>query len=445
MFVINRQSIGPSFFLRRMLAKTIALTVASVLLTATVSAQRYKTIPPKLEPRAAKTLRGQVANAMRSAAVFESGGKENIDRYYKRYYFPKMTQYTPSALSVLGKVRENLVKQLRGSTVPAAQTHLTQLTLGVMRALARDNYHPAVRYNATLLLGTLDKKYPAGGANPAPPEVLSAGTNELLELLEQQDFDGVKVHPSVQVGALEGLERHVRYGLDPQYAGRVTQASMAVVAQESADQDVDTDVNNWMKCQAARVLAGQFQAGPSQEVQRALTKLIASDSMSLEDRCCIVSLLGKIEYAGAAEADVTATLLPLGLLTKAVVTEGAEKAKEFEDLVLGNNPGGGRINFGGRRGKQGPKLERRQLLSRLKSIADGATSLSKGLPADQQQQVQSLTGLLLPVIRISALPKELDLDVTGEVIKLENTIHDLVASWQPAPAAAEATDADFAE
>ena len=306
--------------------------------------------------------------------------------------------------------------------------------------LSRGNYHPAVRYNAVLILGLLDQQY-AGGRVKAKPIVLSEATNGLLELLETNEFKGVKVHPSVKVGALEGLERHARFGIDAQYADRVTQASLAMLAQKPSDVDVDADVNNWMKCQAARVLVQQFKTGPSKEVHGALTQMIADDNMSLEDRCCVAGLLGKMTFPG--EADVAVTLVPLGMLTQAVVAEGAEKAQEFEDLILGNNPSGRRRSYS--RDEEGPKLERRQLLSRLASINKGATSLTAGLNDEEKQKLQGLTDLLLPVMKASGSPKELDLEVTAKVIQLSDTIADLVANWQPAAAVVEAAKPDFDE
>ena len=446
MFAMNHRILLSRSFVCRVLAvrKVLACSLLLAAFATTASAQRYKAIAPKIEDRAARAMKSQVATAMRNAAAFGAGGKEKIDSYYKTYYFPIMTQATPEALATLGKNREDLMKQLRGSGVPRAQDHLTQLTLGVMRVLARDNYHPAVRYNASLILGLLDKKYASSGAKPTPPVALPAGTSELLDLLEQNEFKGVKVHPSVKVGALEGLERHVRFGLESQYADRVTQAAMAVLAQKASALGVDADVHNWIKCQAARVLTRQFKDGPNAEVHAALTKLIADDKMSLEDRCCVVGLLAKVKYDAAAGADVASTLVPLGKLTLAVVDEGAEKAEEFVELRRGNAPLGRRVSS--RRGEEGPKFERRELLARMISIAKGAKSLSNGLPDGEKQKVQDLLGLLQPVVAVSRDKKALDLDVTSEVIKLNRAIKTVVADWQPAKAvAADAEDADFTE
>jgi len=456
MFTEKKRSVLPrfsGFFAGRSTGCSCARSVAMLLLVGILAGpvaaqqQHYKAIPPKMTIKASKPLGSKVSEAMRNRAAFDAGGQKNIDGYFKTFYFPMMTQAGPADLARLGKLREDLFKRyLRGSTIPAAQAYLTNTTLGVMRAIARDDYHPAVRYNAALILGLLDQQYAAGGANSTPPVVLPAATNELLELLEQSEFNGVQVHPSVKVGALEGLERHVRFGLDAQATDRVTQAALAVLAQAGSTLEVEADVHHWIQCQAARVLVRQFQAGPNAAVHTALTKLISNDKMSLEARCCIVGLLEKMTYTVATGADVASTLVPLGNLTKAVVAEGAEQAQEFEDLMLGNNPGRGRRgNFGGGRDAEGPKLERRQLLSRLTLIEKGAHSLSEGLPEAERQKMQSLTALLMPVIKKSLHKKTLDLEVTGEILQLQGTINTIVASWQPVEPVADSADADFAE
>lgn len=442
----NRGAIA-RYSIRCALQSLLALAIAIGGISGQVVAQKYKSIEPRLSTKEGKALRSKVNTALRNPSNYNAGGSADIDKYFKQYYFPRRTQWNPGALAELGKKREEMVKLLRGTTVPKAQEQLTTLTQGVMKVLVRDNFHPAVRYNATLILGLLDEKYPSSGANASAPVVLSAGTNELLELLENEEFNGVKVHPSVKVGALEGLERHVQFGMDAQYAERVTKAALAVMGQDAKAIEVDADVNNWMKCQAARVLAYQYKDGPTQEIQAALTALIANEKMDLEDRCCVTGLLDKMKYTAGAQADITATILPLGKLTKAVVDEGAEVAREYEELILGNAPTTRRPrNIGGGRDDSGPKVERRELLSRLVLIDRGAKALSDGLADAEKQKVDSLTALLEPVISQSKDSKAFDVDIIREVYKLESSVENLVASWQPAAAAAPATDeVDFAE
>jgi hypothetical protein len=79
-----------------------------------------------------------------------------------------------------------------------------------MNAIAKGNYHPAVRYNAALILGQLDAQ---PGAKPLP-----AGTEAILAFLENDQFNNVPVPTAVQIAALVSLHRHARLGVDPPVA-----------------------------------------------------------------------------------------------------------------------------------------------------------------------------------------------------------------------------------
>jgi len=401
--------------------------------------QQYKTIPPRLNNRAAKQLSLTVSEALRNPQNFQQD-KDKVDTYFTRYYFPKMTSTSAADLGRLGKMREDLFKRyLRAAQVKPAQEHLTNMTLKVMRSIARGNYHPAVRYNAVLILGSLDQQY---APTPIP---LPAGTNELLELLEQEDFKGVKVPASIRLGALVGLERHTRFGVDARYADRVTKAVLQVIALEQPPTDLTLDVHHWMQCRAAHVLANQYAKGPTPEMHAALTAMIADVDMGLEDRCCVAELLGKIEYSKAKGIDGAATVVALGGLTKDVVSDEAKHARDHKKEVLRGSPA---TRLGGFRG-QGvggtePTYARARLLSRLKSITDGADSLQAGLPDASKEQLQSLTTALAPVMQVAADKDSFDLDIVEQVLRLTSEIENVVNGWQqPAEATDEPADKDL--
>ena len=65
-------------------------------------------------------------------------------------------------------------------------------------------YHPAVRYNAVLIIGMLDKTYAAPGRPPVP---LPEGFVKLHTILDAA-VKGKQVAPFLVVGALVGLQRH---------------------------------------------------------------------------------------------------------------------------------------------------------------------------------------------------------------------------------------------
>lgn len=401
--------------------------------------QRYEAIEPKLTYREGRSLGGEVNSAMRNAASYQAGGKEKIEQYYNTFVFPRMTQFSAAALARLGDEREDLIKQLRGANVSAAQTQLTALALNAMRVIAKRNYHPSVRYNAALVLGMLDKEYSNGSSAPV---ILPEATAQLLELLENDEFEGIKVHPSVKVAALEGLDRHARFGVDQQYRERVTKAALAVAAQEASSLGISKQANNWMRCQAARVLARLYSEGMTSEVLSALNKLIEDEKMSLDDRCRVAESLGMVKFnTVAAGTDSASTVLPLGQLTKAAVTEGAKKAREFEEEVTSGPMDFRRSSRSlSRRGEEGPEFERRPILARLTCIEKAATSVAAGLDAASQQKVQDLVALLKPAIKTIS-DEKLNLDVTAAVKSLEASVNSAVAGWQPA-AAAPAAEAE---
>ncbi len=402
------------------LAMRMAAALAVLCAALPVFAQRYKTIPPNAAARTVVNLN----QVLRDPTAFQAA-KGDVDKYFKQYFFATMTSATPDNLGLLGKQRDALFRYIRRTPVKAAQEHLTQLTLEVMHVVSRDNYHPSVRYNAVLIIGMLDQR--VAGARGVPPVPLPAAAGDLLELLEQEEFQGVKVLPALKVGALIGLERHARFGIDGQYAVRATAAALAIVNEKEAPEDMAADVHHWMKVAAARVLANQYAKGPTAEVQAGLTAMIQDGEMNLADRCAIAKLMGKIDYTSAAAIDSAAAANALAGLAKEVVVEEAGEARDFQKKILEGNQGirPGRFSRS-RGGPEGPTYGRRRLLDRLISIEEGAKSLSKGLADEAKQKLDRLVALLNPVIVVAADKDSLDLDITPKVIELDAAIAGLV-------------------
>jgi hypothetical protein len=87
------------------------------------------------------------------------------------------------------------------------QRELTQMAFAKLQPVERNkgkSYHPAVRYNAILILGMLDATYPGAGAKEVP---LKEATAELT-LIINAAAEGKRVPPFLVVGALVGLQRH---------------------------------------------------------------------------------------------------------------------------------------------------------------------------------------------------------------------------------------------
>ena len=419
-------------------------------LASPVMAQKYKTIP-SMKKREALRLTGAVRTAIKNPSGFGADA-ESIDKYFKRYYFPIMTSTRPADLGELGKRRENLFKQyIRAAANPDSQASLTNLSLKICRVLAIDNYHPAVRYNATLIIGNLDKRYSRGKDDV--PQVLPEGTKLLLDLLEKDslEFKGkqLSVHSVVKSGALVGLERHARHGVEAGLSDRLTQAMLTLIDQQERPEDLSKEVHDWMKCQAVAVLVQQFKSQPNAQLQNTLNAIAQGDSFELDDRCYVASLMENAEYENAQGLDGAATLGALAKLTQDVLKVEAKLAKEFEDAMLaggGRSLGGGEGRlFGGGGRTQAPdsseKVVRSRLLSRLVAIYDGGVAVAKGLSADEQAKVQELLDSMKELRSATRNADTSDLSIVKLVISANQDVNRLVQSW--GGAAEDVEEADF--
>lgn len=441
------------FFGSRCARISVLVALAAVCLASPVWAQFYKEIKPRLTDRQAKSMQAAVGQAIRDQAGFGTN-ETTVTDYFSKYYFPKMTLTDSASLADLGDRREDLFRRfIRATPNAASQATLTNLSLKVATAISQGNYHPAVRYNGVLILGNLDRQIAGGRNNPTPPIPLPAATEVLLDLLEREDFKGVKVSPAVQLGALVGLGRHARFGVAPKYAERVTKTALDLIAQENPPEEVSKDIHHWMKCRAASVLANQHRQKPDATLQTALNALMLDEKLDLDNRCFVAGLMKPLDYAKADGLDSAATVAALGSLSQDVLKAEAKLASDYQQEFLGGGGGGGlgrRGLFGGgrggggnRRGDDGPKFERRQLLSRLRAIYDASGSLAVGVPDAAKAQLRSLLDAMKPARLDAADKNKIDLEIAKTVIQSAQDVNQVIRSWNQGAASTESAEDDF--
>lgn len=436
---------------RRRFSLCAALAVVFGSLSTATFAQDYRTLPVN---QAASSLRISFATAARNPAGL-GGSQADVEKYLKEYHLPSMTLHTSDALKELSKSREQLLKLLTQVTNAGSRDFINELIFTYGRGMARGNFHPAVRYNAVLMLGDLDQQLGSGSAAPVP---MAKATQELLELVEKEDFNKVPVPESVKLGALIGLERHSRYGIDPSLNPRLT-AAMIKVAGSPTPEDVDADVHDWVRRTAAQVLANQAKQGPTKEVQAALTALIADKKVDLDERCNAAAALKRITYPANADIDGNAAVDAMAQLALDVVSEAANLARDYQKQALagadfssraGGGYGGGRGygggEYGGGRGyggdeeETGPRFERRQVFARLYSIATGSTSLKAGLADEPKARLDDMIDQMGPTMQIMENKDATEVSVSNKVIELETALKQLVPAAKPAEEAAAATE-----
>ena len=438
----------------------LTLVAAACCATRSANAQNYKALQPSPAP-AARALTGRVSTILRGAGDPSAEDLKVLDDYFMKYFFPSMTVYNPpEALGNLGTSREWLfTRYINIAKSQAARDHMTGNTLKAMGAIAKGAYHPAVRYNAALIIGQLEQ-------TPGTP--LPAATEVLVSLLESDEFNKVPVPTALKVAAIIGLQR--RPTLEPAIAERVNKAATAIAMRKEAPDDASAQVYGWVRKNAAKLLTASVAKGMTPEVNQTMVALVSDKTIDLDDRCNIAQLLKPDMYKAAQGIDVDSMTIALGDLAKQVLTLEAKDAKKFEDeyfagggAALGPAGGGG---FGGRGGGEmgmgmgggfggamtfeetGPNYERRRMIDRLLAIADGASAVSEGGTDESKAKLRQLVDALRGVALASADEKATLEEIAPAVQDLSVDVNKLVATWIPAAAAGAADEpgaGDFGE
>lgn len=437
---------------RRIVAGTRMLFAASLaawLVAAAVAhAQQYHAEDVDEKARALRPIaQGCVKDPARYAA-----DRDRFREFFEKYYFPAMTQFSPKGLEALGSLRYELFNNyLWPATSPELQADLTRMAYANLQPIPfskTKNYHPAVRYNAILVLGLLDEQYPIDTGSRRRPSKPYKEANEYLTKLVAYAADGNPVDPSLLVGALIGLERHAqnRESLERAQVEAMTAALLKLAALEPLAPQADRPIANWIRQQTATILAKLGSPGPKGEVHATLLKMIAGETepkLTLDSRCQIGALLRLIDYQGAT-IDGKATADAVLKLVDDVVADELKTARDFEEAHLGPGLGG----FGGRRNRARVRVsqfgdeiqyERRVLLARLTDLRSALDATRPLVPAETQSVYDAVLAAMRPVADGAANPDEIGLELARKVREMANAIQ-RATNPGAAPAAEEPAD-----
>jgi hypothetical protein len=436
--------------LRRFQSFAIAAIVLSGALQA--SAQQYKSLPVDDRARLLGPLAQECAKNPSRYAV----DKDRFTEYFQKYYFPAMTRPDPEALAELGRMRDDLLSRfLWASRDEKLQSDLTKIAFESMWPIATSkDYDPAVCYNAVLILGRLDKQYAIdSAANRRPPIPLEEATTK-LNLIINSAAEGKAVPPYLLVGALVGLERHSQYtdGLGRDTVAGMNAAVLKLATKEVPLPEVDRDVVEWIRVQAATVLANLGKSQPTAEQLAAIDKMIADGTvpkMSLDARCRVAALLGTVKLDGSG-LDGRATTDALLDLTISVVDSESKAAKAFQDANLqGGGYRGSMGRFGSSRDKgrikfnpdtQEMELDNRLTLARLGDLKLGLSAAKSIAPADKQPVFDAVLAVFGPAIAAAESPNTVDLVVAGKIVAMADQVRSAVKTGSAPEAAAASGD-----
>ena len=426
----------------RCVKQPMLLLIAVASIASPAAAQAYRTDQPvEAAKRNAGLATGSVLDPSRYATE-----KVKVLEYFNQYYFPAMTRTGPDELRALGDLRYNLFKRfLWATTNEEYQRDLTMAALQAMGKVVTANppYHPAVRYNAILIIGMLDQQYAI--ENQRPPTPLAAATTALTKIVDRASTD--QFPPPVTLGALVGLERHTRYKdkLDPAAIEAISAALLKLVNEEKPIQEMDRDTFAWLQLRAAGVLAQIGSVGKNNGVHDGIIKLVEKFK-SLDDRAAAAALLAKIKYEGAKVDGAPAAEAVLKLARDMGEAE-SKRAEEFEE---GHAQGGsgafmqGRGEFmpGGITGEEEEeRFPRRHVLARLTDLKTGLTATKPIAPKVAQARIDAVLKAIEPAIKAAQNKELVELRLTGAIHTMAGAID--LAATPPKNAAAEEENVKF--
>ena len=270
--------------------------------------------------KAARNASQETADNVLKGAADLGAAKTELDRYYNGLLFPSMTQVDDESLSKLGDLREGLLKQIQGTSNDSAiRKHmLDELVLPYFSRVASDSgYHPAVRLNAVLVIGNLNRR--DGERNVEPSLPMEAALQTLVNLA-----NAAETPPYLKIGALAGVLRHAVIDgqlktkvLDNQLREQAIQLAISVLDATAPASAPDaaplTDEQYWMRRQAVQIL-GKFRApGADGKAVIALRNILDDQTAPLWLAADAIEAYGDMVFVDAAQAEVPKAVKSIGM------------------------------------------------------------------------------------------------------------------------------------
>ncbi len=190
-----------------------------------------------------------------------------------------------------------------------------------MQKLAAGNYHPAVRVNAMLMIGDLNRV-------EQPPTPLPEALTVMIAAVQSS-----QVSDAVRATAMVGIKRHVAAGIPEDEARKALTAAMLKIVADDLPAGAVRDGREWILRQAIDILGRLGSVGENNAVFTPLAKTLADDKLPLKTRTAAAESLGRLNYAGATGINPADVAAMLGQLAIDVCTNELRQAKSSGDPV----------------------------------------------------------------------------------------------------------------
>jgi hypothetical protein len=274
--------------------------------------------------------RNQIRDMLKQDGPLTPEKQNEFDKWYLNYEFPTMTLFTPEALKELPDARRRLLKEdIERAENKAFHDHLVALAFDYFSKLVDGDYHPAVRYNAVLIVGELnDKEMSRSGAAPAPPLPLAAALRFLTGELEKENTSD-----SIRLGSMVGLLRHVQLDAQDEVRPqpnripaaeiqRLRTVTLNLVNTPKPPANRSQAGHDWMRRRALELLAWIAAGRVDQEIVDTIVARLADSDENRGVRCDAARALSIVAYTPDARH-------PGGAPIKIKVREAAADLVQF--------------------------------------------------------------------------------------------------------------------
>jgi hypothetical protein len=363
-----------------------------------------------------------------------SGADEQVlKEYLARYWFGKMAQTDPRNLGELAEHRlafQNSVLE-RAENGPV-RDELNRVTLGAIQHFLQNNFHPATRYNAALLLGNIDQAKGEGfGTSRRPPVPLAAATQYLLNNILQVDQfqNGRPVDDYLKAAALVGLQRHAGLTITDAVRSKIGEAAVQLLSQSDPPENRSAAAHLWMRRQAVEILAALGQPGADNAAYNALLSAVNEQTSPLWFRQAAASAIGRLTFPQDAGLDGAALAAALGRLAVAACDAEAAHVATPPDQAqpVAGQPSDQML------------VTRRRLGAGLHSVQQGLAAAAKLAPQDENiPKLQQPATRLLETLTDTTTD---DATIAPQIAQTRSQLQSAVSALQPAGAAGDTSQA----
>lgn len=266
-----------------------------------------------------------------------SANEGSMQQWLSGYVIPAMAQNDDASLADLGKNRKNFFRNYLPKEASAQRRdQVIKLVVPAMEQIAKENFHPACRINAVILLSLLNSREGnrTTGQLPVPYAPMLGWLTTVVQGDPYPDY--------LKAPALAGLERQAavrgaftNQKFSAQEATALGDEMLKVLKMNPETvKDVDPDLVYWMQRRALRTLGFIGNPGENGQYAKAIRDVIVDDDQNMKTRVDAVAAYGMLDFRQQKDQAALNTVIPKigGLLAQSAKNESKYIDDKINDI-----------------------------------------------------------------------------------------------------------------